>query len=120
MAKAKGDMTGPFIALIGALVYLYVVWQWMPGFNTLWTAGSTTATFWLPIFAGLAAAVTIGVLVVAVMGLAGWGNDMANQWAMRAAFMGAIALFALGGVAWFWYVVVGFILLQFGIGKSMM
>jgi hypothetical protein len=119
MAKSK-DMTGAFLALIGSLVYLYVVWQWMPNLGSLWTAGSTTATFWLPIFAGLGAAVTFSVLVISIIGLMGMKNDMAIAWGMRATFGGAIALFALGGVAWFWYVAVGFILLQFGFGKMMM
>jgi len=119
MAKSK-DKTGAFLALLGSLVYLYVVWQWLPNFGTLWTAGTTSATFWLPIFAGLAAAVTFSVLVISLVGLMGMSNDEANQWAMKAAFGGAVALFALGGVAWFWYVVVGFVLLQFGVGKMRM
>lgn len=119
MAKSK-DMTGAILAFVGSLVYLYVVWQWMPNLATLWTAGSTTATFWLPIFAGLGAAVSFSVLVISIIGLMGNAPEMATQWGMRAAFGGAIALFALGGVAWFWYVAVGFILLQFGFGKMMM
>ena len=120
MAAKKGDMTGPVLALIGSLVYLYVVWSWLSagGSAGAWFAGA--GAFWLPILVGVAAATTFGVLVVALCGLAGWMNSDGWKWAMQGAFWGAIALFALGGAGLFWYVVVGFILLQFGIGKSKM
>lgn len=121
MAK-KNDMTGPFLALLGALVYLYVVYSWSatPGFAASgWVA--TFGSFWLPIFAGLATAGTISLLLIALGGLAGMVDDKASQWAMRATFFTAVALFALTvGGAWFWWVALGLILAHFGVGKMMM
>ncbi len=119
---AKKDMTGPFLALLGSLVYLYVVYNWAasPGFGVVgWAA--TLGSFWLPIFAGLGAAFTISLLLVALGGLAGMRDDKSNQWAMKSVFYGAVALFGLTvGGPWFWWVALGLVLGQFGVGRMMM
>ena len=121
---AKKDMTGPFIALIGSLVYLYIVWIWAHSATAMaiWTTGTTNATFWLPIFAGLGTAATFSVLLIALAGLGGMMETEAAQWAMKANFMAAVSLFALSiGTGWiFWLVALGLILGQIGVGKMMM
>ncbi len=123
MAKAKGDMTGPIIALVGALVYLYVLYEWTKGGATFGVGswGGTSAAFWLPVFAGLGAAAVFNLLLISLWGIMGPVGDKAVDWTMKANFMAAIALFGLtAGGGWFWLVAVGALLGQFGAARQKM
>jgi hypothetical protein len=121
MAKTKVDSTGVILALVGALVYLYVVYRWSfaPAFAA--TGWGASASFWLPVFAGIGAVATLSLLLVSVAGLFGMATDASKQWAMRVNTAAGVALFGLtAGGALFWYVAVAFILGHFGTAKQNM
>lgn len=118
MVKPKVDTTGVVLALIGALVYLYVVYQWSLSPNFGASTWGTTASFWLPVFAGVGAVATLSLLLISLAGLFGVVSVASSQWALRVNTAAGVALFGLtAGGALFWWVALGFILGHFGTGK---
>lgn len=134
MAKMKTNWGAFLLSLIGALIYLYVIWNvWgaMPGWLSAQPAAAGAGGAMVPtlpsvIQAILFAAAVVGAIsfLLTTLGKTMMSSDMMNTWSMKAHLMAGLALVALSvppapGL-WFWIAVIGFVLAELGDAMAMM
>ena len=114
----SGNKTWGFVlAFLGSLAYLYVAFTLLNGVATGWTAPAAIfggfGAFFVPLFLGLGVVGAVSLFLTS-FGLMK-GGKMAEEWAMKIAFLGGISLVALtAGSVWAWYALLGFVLATLG------
>lgn len=132
--KMKMNWGAFLLSLIGALIYLYVIWNvWgaMPAWLSAQPAAAGAGGAMVPTLPSVIQAILFGVAVVGAisfllvtLGKTMMQNEMMSNWSMKVHFIAGLALIALSvppaPVMWFWIVVIGFVLAELGDSMSMM
>jgi uncharacterized membrane protein len=114
--KSSSAIAGGILALLGSLVYLYVVFTWYNGGGAA-SAWLTAAQFFAPFVVGLAIVSTISIFFMSIGGMTGKmkSDKMMNAVYWKLIMAAGVTLIILtGGTMWFWWVIVGFILTYLG------
>jgi hypothetical protein len=115
---AKKSYFGPvggILALIGSLIYIYVVFAWYSS-STAASPWLSAAQFLSPFVAALAIVSAISLFFISIGTIAGkMKGDKTNKVLWKFVILGAVTLLILAaGGSWFYLVVLGFILTYIG------
>ncbi len=115
MAKNSESKTWAFIlTLVGSLIYLYIVWNWLsnPVASTVFSGAG--AVFY-PFFVGFAVVSAVGLFLLSFAFLRN-ASDELRKHEDKAALVGGLTLVALTvGTPWIWWAVLGFVLAKIGV-----
>ncbi len=114
MAKNNESKTWAFIlTLVGSLVYLYIVWNWLgnPVANAVF--GGAGAVFY-PLVVGLAVVSAVGLFLMSFSFLR-TSSDELTMHAGKASMIAGVTLVALTvGSGMVWWAILGFALVKMG------
>lgn len=126
---AKGvNWTAWLFNFVGSLIYLYVVWSlwwaWPSWYSNTQAFQQSFSGAPQSVLFALSVTMSISFFVVTLVGLKTTTKAML-EWAMKAAFIGGLALIALTATPgaspiWFWLAVAGFLLTDVGTGMASM